>query len=363
LETLLYGAELGTPPDFKLQSTIFPAAGWAILRSGPLGTGDADQHIPQNYLALDFGPHGGGHGHPDKLSFVLYGHGKLLSEDPGAIAYGNPAHQGWYRQTISHNTVTVNGQSQAPCTGELTFSALGNDIGLFSAFTDKCYPGVRLRRSMALIGDRVLDVFQCEADQECTFDWAYHTRGTLTSPLPFAPMAEPPKGPGYDWAKEWRSAAVNDTWSATWTGDNAPGIVLVQAAPDGARQVLTAIGMGNPPKVKVPFVVARQRGTSAVFGSCMEIFDSNPPADLTVRMLPVEGPQVKGQAPAALEVTGGGVRDVLLVNPSGASFRAGEFAMAGQGAALRFRNGKLEKFVIVGNTRVSVNGSPITPQR
>lgn len=363
LETLLYGAELGGLPDFTLQSTIFPAAGWAILRSGAVGTTDADKHIPQNYLALDFGPHGGGHGHPDKLSFVLYGHGKLLAEDPGAIAYGNPAHQGWYRQTISHNTVTVNGQSQAPCTGELRFSALGKDIGMFCAFTDKCYPGVRMRRSMALIGDRVLDVFQCEADKECTFDWAYHTRGALTSSLPFAAMADPPKGPGYDWAKEWRSAATKEAWSATWVGNNAPGVALVQAAPDGERQVLTAIGMGNPPKVKVPFVVARQKGTQAIFASAMEIFDTNPPEGLTARLIPLDVPTDKAGGAVALEVTGGGVRDVLLVNPSGASFRAGEFAMAGQGAALRFRNGRLEKFVIVGNTRVSVNGSPITPQR
>ena len=62
-----------------------------ILRSGPTGGDGADQHIPENYLALDYGPHGGGHGHPDKLGFVLYGRGTLLAEDPGCIAYGNPA--------------------------------------------------------------------------------------------------------------------------------------------------------------------------------------------------------------------------------------------------------------------------------
>ena len=37
LEAMLYGADLGNAPDFKLQSTIFPAAGWAVLRSRPPG--------------------------------------------------------------------------------------------------------------------------------------------------------------------------------------------------------------------------------------------------------------------------------------------------------------------------------------
>ncbi|MBM3473317.1 MAG: alginate lyase family protein [Armatimonadetes bacterium] len=356
LQTLLYGVDLGETAPFTLQSSVFPAAGYVVLRSGATGEGRVNEHIPQTYLALDYGPHGGGHGHPDKLGFVLYGQGKLLAEDPGCIAYGNPAHAGWFRQTLSHNTIVVNSKSQKPCTGMLQFTAFGDGLGLCSARADEAYDGVRIRRSMALLGDRVIDVVLCEAETESTFDLAYHNRGAMECALPFAVLAEAPAGDGCSWAKEWRSAPAPEAWQAVWKQDQGPTVTFAQGAADGAREVLTAIGMGNPTKIKVPFVVSRQIGTSALFCTALDISTGDPVADLTVRVLPVEGPADARERPVAVEVTGGGIRDILLINPAGGALRAGEFELEGQGAALRYRDGKLEQIVAVGDAKVRVAG-------
>jgi len=356
LERLLYGADLGQSEPFTLQSSVFPAAGYVVLRSGPTGEGLANSHLPRNYLALDYGPHGGGHGHPDKLGFVLYGQGVLLAEDPGCIAYGNPAHGGWFRQTLSHNTVVVNGKSQKPCTGKLQFSAFGDGIGLCSARADEAYDGVRLRRSMALLGDRLIDVVLCEAQADSTFELAYHNRGSMECALPFAALAEPPAGDGYSWAKEWRSAAASEGWQAVWRLEQGPTVTFAQAASDSPREVLSAIGMGNPTKIKVPFVVSRQRGTAALFCSAVGVTSGEPVADLAVRVLPIETTLNSDERPVAVEVTGGGVRDVLLINPAGGAVRAGEFELEGQGAALRYRDGKLDQIVAVGDAKVRVAG-------
>ena len=35
------------------------------------------------WLCLKYGPHGGGHGHPDKNNFILFGGGRVLFPDPG----------------------------------------------------------------------------------------------------------------------------------------------------------------------------------------------------------------------------------------------------------------------------------------
>ena len=35
------------------------------------------------YLIFDYGPHGGSHGHPDKLSFILFANGNHWSPDAG----------------------------------------------------------------------------------------------------------------------------------------------------------------------------------------------------------------------------------------------------------------------------------------
>ena len=352
-ETLLFGADLGEAEDFALGSTVFPDAGYVILRSGATGAEGADRHIPENYIALDYGPHGGGHGHPDKLGFVLYGKGQLLAEDPGCIAYGNPAHAGWFRQTLSHNTVVVDGKSQKACTGELQFTAFSDDMSLCSARADDAYDGVRLRRTMALLGDRVIDVVLCEAEEDSSFELAYHNRGTLQCGLGFSDMAEPPDGDGYSWANGWRSAPASDAWSASWQQEEGPTVTFAQSASEGGREVLTAVGMGNPTKVKVPFVVSRVTGARALYCTALQITDGAPVADLAIRVLPVEGGGAD-EAPVAVEVTGGGVRDVLLVNPGGGSMTAGPFTLTGQGAALRYAGGQAAEILVVGDAKVEI---------
>jgi len=355
LETLLYGVELEEQEEFELGSTVFPAAGYVILRSGKTGEEGAERHVPENYLCLDYGPHGGGHGHPDKLGFVLYGKRTLQAEDPGSIAYGNPAHRGWFKQTISHNTVVVNGNSQAACTGTLQFAAFADDAGLCSARADDAYADVRMRRTTALIGDRLIDVVLCEAEKDVTFDWAYHNRGTFEASLDSADMEAAPEGDGYEWAKQWQSAEARNAWHATWRQTGEVGVHLAQAPAQGPRQVLTAIGMGNPTRVKVPFVVSRQTGKTALYCTALQIWDGEPPSDLSVRVVPVEGRSAHERA-VAVEVTGEGMRDLLLVNPGGGAMKVGEIELEGCGALLRYEGDTLRRMVLVDHSEVRVGG-------
>ena len=69
------------PP--ALASLNYADSGMAILRGRTLG---ARGVVPDNYMAVDYGPHGGGHGHPDKLNLILWGRGEMIAEDPGCIA-------------------------------------------------------------------------------------------------------------------------------------------------------------------------------------------------------------------------------------------------------------------------------------
>ena len=76
LEALLYGRKsLPDKPLPQAAATHLPATGYAILRT----QGKVD---PQ-YILLKYGPHGGGHGHPDKLALTLFAHGTRLSPDLG----------------------------------------------------------------------------------------------------------------------------------------------------------------------------------------------------------------------------------------------------------------------------------------
>ena len=71
---------------------------------------------------LTFAPFGGFHGHFDKLSFVWYARGRERGVDPGRAAsqaYRLPIHTQWYRATLAHNTVVVDGKSQEGAAGRL----------------------------------------------------------------------------------------------------------------------------------------------------------------------------------------------------------------------------------------------------
>jgi hypothetical protein len=63
--SLYFGeGELPTAPPRATASANYPDSGYAMLAKG----GEEDS----TWLCLKYGPHGGGHGHPDKLGFALY---------------------------------------------------------------------------------------------------------------------------------------------------------------------------------------------------------------------------------------------------------------------------------------------------
>ncbi|MGD9498567.1 MAG: heparinase II/III family protein, partial [Armatimonadota bacterium] len=228
MQALLYGADEVPAATSHLASQVFPATGVAILRT------DVDARpegvvagVPANYVALDYGPHGGGHGHPDKLGFELYVLGRLVATDPGSIAYGNPAHAGWYKQTLSHNTVVVDGASQQPTEGRLLFAASGENLAMAGAESDGAYEGVMLRRVMALLPEGLLDLTLALADEEHLYEWAYHSRGEFATELPLAEWTLPAEGP-WSWAESPRSAGPLSAWSARWRVDDGLTVVVAQ---------------------------------------------------------------------------------------------------------------------------------------
>jgi hypothetical protein len=65
---------------------------------------------------VDAGPHGwgnGGHGHSDALSMQLIAGGRTWLTDPGTGSYSREKEREWFRGTSAHNTLEVDGRSQA----------------------------------------------------------------------------------------------------------------------------------------------------------------------------------------------------------------------------------------------------------
>ena len=262
LESLLWGAATlpeGAPAP--LTSEVLPTAGIALLRVR------GSDHT----IAIKFGPHGGGHGHFDKLSFVSYANGKHLAVDPGTQAYGAKSHATWDKMTVAHNTIAVDEQSQAAATGRLLDWTAGPDMTAIRVSAGPVYPNVEIERTMVLTPAYALDIVDARSTDSAVhqFDWLYHNFGTVSvAGLPLEPYTKLPAANGYQHLTKTRAAAVAGDWQVDFT---QPGSNLrVHMLGSDGTTVVIGQGLGPDLRVPVPFVMARRRGTAAHFVALYE---------------------------------------------------------------------------------------------
>lgn len=156
----------------RLASHNFENAGYALLRS------DAAT------VVMKYGPHGGGHGHPDKLSISIHNGKREILSDFGTSAYGAPDYTKWYRKTLSHNTITVDGKDQQNEAGSLSNFTGNKQGGRITAKAHNAYPGVKMQRMLELKGNRLHDIFTCYSDTVHQYDYVlvFNDRPSVSLP-------------------------------------------------------------------------------------------------------------------------------------------------------------------------------------
>ncbi|MBB3111514.1 hypothetical protein FHS18_003582 [Paenibacillus phyllosphaerae] len=157
---------------------------------------------PSGWHALiKHGPFGGEHDHLDQLGMQFGYNGKPVLTDPGTAAYGVPAHYGWFKHTLAHNTVSVGGYDQPPRDGQLIqrqdrswgswlevavdwqspdYRMKGQIIlpDAYRSWEPRHYEGVSFRRIIALADHLVLDIVLAESEAARVFCHAQHMQGT-----------------------------------------------------------------------------------------------------------------------------------------------------------------------------------------
>ena len=123
----------------KDNSKVLPKSGYCIMRTG----WDRQSH----YLSFDCGDIAAGvpkgdiasaaHGHADALSIEVAAYGVPILVDPGFYTYnGDEQWHRYFRETEAHNTIVVDGCSQAEYRGRLKWSH-APDTKLHHAITTK----------------------------------------------------------------------------------------------------------------------------------------------------------------------------------------------------------------------------------
>ncbi len=269
LEAMLIGLEaLPEVAADTVQSRNHEGAGYAILTQG---SGE-----DATWLCLKYGPHGGGHGHPDKLNFVLAARRQVIAVDPGTARYGIPIQAEWYRTTLAHNTLTVDEVSQRPATGKCLTFGTGDGWAAALAEAGLIADGVVYRRAAVLLGpDLVLLIDFVESAGEHTYDLAYHNAGKWLQ----APSGEPVSLPAKDGYKHLRDVVkVSGELPTVMVKDGLPvNLALASAQP---VELWAGTGVGKNASDRVPCVVARTKGKTALVAWALHLAEGTPRLDL-----------------------------------------------------------------------------------
>jgi hypothetical protein len=275
------------PPDSR--SLRLDQSGWAILKGieGP-GYWGSDALV----AVLDYGPHGDWHGHPDKLGIEVHAGGRCWIQNSGSpVGYHGQEHWEYYRRTLAHNTVVVDGRDQRferarddairdlARTGRLlSFSPDGPEKKV-SAVVDWAYEGVRCGRTLTLRGDALIDEFEVASDEPHTYDYVLHGRGIVEADLPGMARARLPETEGgYEYLiqtsrgsgeKDWRVRFRDGGWPDGRFVPDGKGFEV-----EGTGEPDTEVWVGYGPSryrgVRIPFLLVRRRARRTTFRVRME---------------------------------------------------------------------------------------------
>lgn len=298
LDALLYGAtelEAGSEAGLALPSVQMPASGYTILRTQPEGE-EVRSEATEQYVFLKYGVHGGGHGHPDKLGLTVYACGERQSPDLGTPGYGIDLFQGWYRQTVSHNTVVLDGKSQPAGAGRsIAFRAdgpfqiadaavrwgeeavTGIDAPSYGVDSEapEVYDGAGMRRAVLARGDYFVDIFLVDAGRERRIDWIFRNRGVLAplgDGIPIVPAVL--EGDGYEYIDDLSTRPAYGNIALNWQFGET-GVKLFMAEMDETT-LFAGPAPGNPAEDTQDLMIRQRTASRTAFISVCHPYRDTP---------------------------------------------------------------------------------------
>ena len=237
-----------------------------VLRSGPSSKDMA--------LVFKASSHGLGHGHFDRLHWLLYDNGAEVVADYGAARFLNvpqkaggrylPENTSWAKTTLAHNTPVIDRASQfngnrrhadaSFPTGH--FYQQSDGVQIVSAEENLAYPGTRLRRTMFLTEHPefdhplVIDLLQVNSDKPRQIDLPLYFKGHLieSSPNIVAKQTLRPLGESDGYQHLWRLGETESKqaeFSFTWLQQGRFYTYKAHVNVD-MQALFTRVGAGDP---------------------------------------------------------------------------------------------------------------------
>ena len=300
-----------------LQHSPAQSVNWGSvqLRDGPEGTQGGigilrSNAVNQDMALMWFGQHGSiprlhsalNHGHFDGLHLSLFSRGREFLRDYGFGRWVNvepkfggryiPENNTYCKQTVAHNTVVVDGQSQnlgdsleaEKRWGEPHFFVTDNpaEQGM-SARLKNYYPGTDQQRTVLMLSlpeltsPLIVDVFRLTSTQPHRYDYSLHHLGQFvrTDTVLQVPAGLKPLGKVHGYQHLWdcgrAQIASGDSALFSWL-DGDSYRTLVTAFPEGGELIVARTGATDPHfnLRSEPALLLRTHGMNAIFASVFE---------------------------------------------------------------------------------------------
>ncbi|WP_421897533.1 heparinase II/III domain-containing protein [Marinoscillum sp.] len=255
-------------------------------------------------LVMKYAKHGMGHGHFDRLGFMLYDETGEVIQDYGSARWVNIEHKdgggylkenhSWAKETVAHNALVVNKDSHFDgnvkeadkTSGTPYYFAAGESVRIVSAKETQAYDDVVMQRTMAMVDleelehPLVIDLLSVQAPAETRYDLPLYYVGEFMSSNQklqtnndLTPMG---KESGYQhlWA-EAQADLTGDLYRMTWFNKKR-FYTVTSVIESGDEMILTRIG-ANDPNFNLrrdPGIIHSRTGGNTVFASLYEIHGS-----------------------------------------------------------------------------------------
>jgi hypothetical protein len=216
------------------------------------------------YTALDYGHHGGGHGHPDRLNLLLAHGARRILDDMGTGSYVDPSLH-WYRSTLAHNAPLVNGHSQPRTSGTLLAYDERDDLGWVCASARVSeHPPVTAQRALTVMAHIVIDELRWSSDVPTRIELPIHARVRVESSAAWSD-AQLDGGDGledgFSFARDATRAGV-EADAIVRLIDDESGATVAWITSSEPADLFTAVAPGAPGAGDQRFLVVRTHSTA-----------------------------------------------------------------------------------------------------
>lgn len=285
LEAFLYGAEqLPEANPIELKNYHHATGSGLTILHGK----------DEKFLLVKHTPYGGEHDHYDRLGLSFLAYGEPISPDLGTTGYGAILHYDYYKNTGTHNTVTINEENQAPAdTRVLAYEENESSIlidtevkwdGSFVPldshtrveWDEESYKGVTMRRIILWYEDYFIEVFKVDGVKNHSIDWVLHVAGELDKNLSEAKSIEnfSDKKP-FKYIKNVKAIPNTGMVKSTWHFDKCDFNLYSFSSNKG--DIHYGEGPNNPSTNDISYIINRVIGENNLFVNVFEAHKKEKP--------------------------------------------------------------------------------------